>query len=463
MPELGAVVEVWAGIALAQYWGMRQVRGQFGLGSLWALLGLGLLSSGCSGGDKGDDRPAGGVISELRSDAARVTPDGAEAALAAQAEQQFAVSFLQALDADQNTAFSPHSLSTAFAMLTDAAEGQTLEEVEQAFFFGPTDEAFHRSQDALNLGLAARNREAVHSEEQRIDAQILSESNDIWLRDDVPPTPSYLDTLARFYGVGVHQADFPKHPEEARLAINTKVANDTHALIPELLPPDSIVSDTVAVLTNALYFKAPWAVPLRPPTLGEFQNLDGSTSKADMMHTGGQLRYYAGADFVSVALPYYGSELEMQLIVPEVGAYEAVRSALTSDSLAQMGTEATIEQVDLTLPQFKVKSVIPASKALKSLGVVTAFDETSAQFPAFASPVYDNVFISDVLHQATVAIDEKSTEASAATAIVLGGLLIGIDVTTPTPKVVVADRPFLFVIRDNPTGSLLFVGQVVAP
>ena len=442
---------------------MRQVRGQLGLGSVGALLGLGLLSSGCSGGDNGDDGPAGGVLSELRSDAARVTPDGAEAALAAQGEQQFAVSFLHALDADQNTAFSPHSLSTAFAMLTDAAEGETLEEVEQALFFGPTDGVFHRSQDALLLALAARNREAVHSNEQKVDAQTLSESNDIWLRRDVPPTPSYLDTLASFYGVGVHQADFPNQPEAARLAINAKVSDDTHALISELLPPDSIVPDTVAVLTNALYFKAPWAVPLSPPNLGEFQNLDGSTSKADMMRTGGELRYYAGTNFVSVTLPYYGEELEMQLIVPEVGAYEAVRSALTSDSLAQMHTDATLEEVDLTLPQFKVQSVIPASQALKSLGVVTAFDKLLAQFPAFASPLYDNVFISDVLHQATVAIDEKGTEASAATAIVFEGLLIGIDATPLTPKVVVADRPFLFVVRDNPTGSLLFVGQVVAP
>jgi serpin B len=99
------------------------------------------------------------------------------------------------------------------------------------------------------------------------------------------------------------------------------------------------------------------------------------------------------------------------------------------------------------------------------LGIVTAFNKTLAEFPAFASPVYDNVYISEVLHQATVAIDEKGTEGSAATAIVSKGILIEIDhpTETPTPKVVVADHPFLFAIRDNPTGSLLFVGQVVAP
>ncbi|HEX2869879.1 MAG TPA: serpin family protein [Polyangiaceae bacterium] len=445
---------------------MRSVRGQFGLGWVLAICGLGLLSGGCSGneGDSPNDEHAGsGVVSELRSNAPRVTPDATEGKTAAQGEQAFGVAFLHALDPNENTAFSPHSLSTAFAMLTDAAEGQTLAEVEQALSFGTTDEAFHRSQGALQLGLRARNREALQTADHTVDAQILTESNDIWLRDDVPPTPSYLDTLARYYGVGVHRADFANKPEEARVAINAKVSNDTHSLISELIPKRSINDKTVAVLTNALYFKAPWATPLGKPAAGQFQKLDGSTSEVQMMRTGGQLRYYPGNAFVSVALPYYGSELELQLIVPDVGAYETVRSALSSDVLSQTVTAGTFEQVDLTLPKFDVKSVVPAKDVLKSLGVVTAFDKEAASFPAFASPVFDNVYVSDVLHQATVAIDEKGTEASAATAIVLSGVTSSIEPEPITPKVIVADRPFLFVIRDNPTGALLFVGQVVAP
>ncbi len=225
---------------------MRNLRGRFGFGSVAVVAGLGLLSGACSDADKGNESAAE-VISELRSDAPRVTPDFTEATAAAQGEQQFATSFLHALDADRNLAFSPHSLSTAFAMLTDAAQGKTLEEVEQVLYFGKADEAFHRSQDALQLGLAARNREAVKTDTRTVDAQTLSESNDIWVRDDVPPTPSYLDTLARYYGVGIHQADFSSHPQEARAAINAKISDDTHALIPELLPHDSITLDTVAV------------------------------------------------------------------------------------------------------------------------------------------------------------------------------------------------------------------------
>ena len=443
---------------------MKTFRGYSGLGSTLALLGVGLLSAGCSGSedDHGSEGEAGGVIAELRSTAPRVTADVSEATRASLAEQAFGVSFLHELDAHSNVTFSPHSLSTAFAMLTDAAEGTTLDEVEQVLAFGTVDEAFHRSQDALELGLAGRNRDAVQDEHQKVDAQILSASNDIWIRDDVPPQPSYLDTLAKYYGVGVHQADFPNHPQEARAAINSKVSHDTHQLISELIPEESITPDTVSVLTNAIYFKAPWATALGAPVPGDFHKLDGSTASADMLRTGGDLRYYAGADFVSVGLPYYGGELEMMLIVPAAGAYDAVRSALTSETLTQMVTSGSYQPVSLTLPKFNLKSVVPAATTLQALGMLTPFDENAAQFPKFASAKYDNVYIGDVLHQATVAIDEKGTEASAATAIVLAGT-VSIAIETPPPKVVVADHPFLFVIRDNPTGAVLFIGQVVEP
>ncbi len=433
------------------------------MGSLTALVGVALLALGCAGeSNQGED--SDGVVSELRSVLPRDTPDASEAARASQSEQEFAASLLQVLDADANLAFSPHSLSTAFAMLTSAAEGQTLTEIERALAFGMADEAFHRSQDALQLGLDARNREAIRTDALTVDAQTLSASNDIWIRDDVPPTSAYLDTLARFYGAGVHLADFPRQPEQSRVAINSKVSKDTRALISELIPEESITTDTVAVLTNALYFKAPWAEPFREAAPGTFQNLDGSSGSVKMLSTREQLRYHAGEGFAAVALPYYGGELELQLIVPDAGAYERVRGALSSELLAQIATDSRVEEVQLTLPKFEVKSVVPAANALQALGVVEAFDENMASFPAFASPSYDNVYVTDVLHQATVAIDEKGTEASAATAVVLTGVLLGgFEEETPPPKLVVADHPFLFVIRDRPTGATLFVGQIVAP
>jgi serpin B len=399
------------------------------------------------------------AVSELRSSKARVMPAASEAARATSSEQAFAFNFLHALPGDENLTFSPHSLSTAFAMLSDAADGETLQELQDSLQFGSTDEAFHRAQSALSLALAARNHEATNDSSGRADARILTESNDIWIRQDAKPADSFLDTLALYYGAGVHLADFASAPEEVRQAINAKVATVTHQLIPEIIPSDALDANVVTLLTNALYFKAPWAEKFAPRQPGDFHRLDGSTSTADMLKTRKTLRYYEGNGFVSVAVPYWGGELSMQLVVPDAGAYEQVREQLSSDGLGVILAGQTFEDVDLTLPVFELKYNAPAMKAFEQLGLARAFDPERAEFPKLESELFKTVHIHAVAHKAIVAIDEDGTEASAVTAITASGG--GSSGPPPEPKVVKADRPFLFLIRDNPTGSLLFVGQVV--
>jgi len=149
---------------------LRGLRTRVGTLGLWLLVAC----SSTERDDKNAEPPkdSGGASELLKGHAQRVSPSEAEASSAAKSEQAFAFSFLHALPEDENTAFSPHSMSVAFAMLTDAAQGKTLEEIEQVLHFQPTDEAFHRSQDALMLSLAERNREAVNTPLQHVDAQI---------------------------------------------------------------------------------------------------------------------------------------------------------------------------------------------------------------------------------------------------------------------------------------------------
>ena len=429
---------------------------------LVGLAGLGILN-GCGAGESKPDRvtAASAPITEVQSDAPRVVPDASEAVRAGSSEEAFGVDFLLALPGASNLAFSPHSISTAFAMVTDAATGETLTQIADTLHFGVTDAGFQRSQDALALALSARNRDAISSPQQTVDAQILSQSDDIWIRKDTPPAGSYLDTLAQYYGAGIHEADFMDDPDGVRVAINQKVSDDTHALIPELIPPNELDPDTVAVLTNAVYFKAPWANPFEAPTPGNFHELDGSVATVDLMLGGGAWPYYAGSGFVSVAVPYYGDELELMLLVPDLGTYDTFRANLTSSLLDSVVAQRASTLVTLTLPKFSLKSAVPASGVLKQLGMQVPF-VASAEFPKLAT-TGDPVYISDVLHQATVAIDEKGTEASAATAIVFGRMSIAEPDPGPAPIVINVDRPFLFALRDNPTGALLFLGQVVAP
>lgn len=447
---------------------MVQVRLGGGVSIVLGLLGFGVLN-GCGTADAKSDGPKGAnamsePISEARSDVPRVVPDASEATRAAASEDEFGLDLLQLLAAeDSNLVFSPHSISTAFAMLTDAAAGETLAEITDTLHFGTIDEAFQRSEDALALELSRRNRGEIDDANGHVDPQILTQSNDVWIRNDAPPAASYLDTLAQFYGAGVQEADFAREPEQARVAINDKVSADTHGLIPDLIPQGDIDAGTVTVLTNALYFKAPWATPFAAPTPGSFRLENGSTVSAGMLAGEGDWLYYAGSGFVSVAVPYYGGDLELMLIVPDLGTYDAFRASMTSSLLEEVVANRTSTLVALSVPKVSIKSVVPTVNALEQLGMRAPFGP-NAEFPKLTSPEFPSVHITDVLHQATLGIDETETEASAATAIAGGKILIvSPDDPEPQPLVVNVDRPFLFALRDQAIGALLFLGQVVAP
>jgi serpin B len=427
-------------------------------------LGAVLAACSSSGNEKEPGVAAHGdteVVSELTSSERREPADTRQAAAAARSERDFALRFLKQLPADQNLAFSPHVLSQVFAKLTDAADGQTLEQIQQAFNFGTTDESFHRAQNALLASLAERNREAIDDGTGRHDAVVLTEASDLWITQTAPPQASYLDTLARYYGVGVQRTDFQNRPEKAREAINSKVSMQTNRLIPELLRAGSVTDETVLVLTSALYFKAPWATPFHTAFAGEFHPLSGDPASAQMLNRTLPLAYYEGDHFVSVSVPYRGDQLGMLLVVPEEGAYDAVREALSAEAFDAIVNEAGVTAVDLTLPKLDIASEVPAKATLQKLGLTNAFERGAASFPKLESEQASHVFLSEVVQQATVSVDEHGTEASAAVAVV--GSAGGSAGPAPEPKVVTVDRPFLFAIRDNVTGSLLFVGQVVSP
>lgn len=450
------------GTSLADLEGMKLSTRAGRLGTLVGLGALGLVTGCGSTGSKSGQGDTGALaVGELHSKLARVTADVSEASRAAASEKEFGVDLLAVQAGDSNLAFSPHSISTAFAMLTDAAAGDTLAQLADTFHFGTTDEAFQRSQDALDLELANRNRDAIDSSDLHVGPQILTQSNDVWIRNDAPPAPSYLDTLAEYYGAGVHQADFAGAPEQARLAIDAKVSDDTHGLIPELIPAGDLGADTVTVLTNAIYFKAPWQTPFSAPEPGDFHLRDGSLAQIDLLGGGGTWQYYDGDGFLSLAVPYYGGDLELMLIVPDAGTYDAFRAGFTSAVFDDILANRAPTLVAVTMPKFSVKSVVPAKSALVALGMPLPFT-TEADFPKLVSPAFPEVYVSDVLHQATISVDENGTEASAATAIATVSVLIT-DPNPPEPLIVNIDRPFLFALRDNPTGAVLFLGQVVTP
>jgi serpin B len=299
--------------------------------------------------------------------------------------------------------------------------------------------------------LEARNREGNRDE----NPQLLRVSNDFWMAPDLMPEGAFLDTLARYYGAGVHLAPFANEPEACRREINAKVSDDTGQLIPELLPRDSIDDRVVFVLTNALYFKSHWQTEFDPKLTrpGPFTTLGGATVEADIMHQRTQAGYLAGDGFFALSLPYDGNALSMVFLVPELGGFDDFAQSLDSAKIDEIVLGLAPTEVELSLPKFEVSGEIPLADELEAAGMVDAFDAARADFTALAP----NVYISDAFHQAKLILNEEGTEAGAATAFV--GRTTSIP---PEPTTVEIDRPFLFLLRDA-TGAPLFVGQFAAP
>jgi serpin B len=267
----------------------------------------------------------------------------------------------------------------------------------------------------------------------------------------------YLDLLAEHYGAGLSLLDFASDPEGSRTSINRWVSDRTAARIPELLPVGVVTSATVLVLTNAIYFKASWATPFEPAdtTDGPFAKLDRSTLPAHFMHQAKEHRYAEGAGWQALELLYAGDDVSMLVLLPASGQFEAFRASLDAARLTSIVDALGSRLVTVTLPRFQFRTQLGVKATLQALGMTDAFQGGVADFSGMDGT--RKLFVQDVVHEAFVSVDEKGTEAAAATAVVVGR------VSVPELATFTADRPFLVVIRDNPTGAVLFLGQVTSP
>ena len=371
----------------------------------------------------------------------------------------FALRLFGALRGDgpgANLFFSPHSVSVALAMTYAGARTSTATQMGAALDFRLMEGQLHRAFNALDQELARRS-DVTPGDMRGGDPFRLNVVNALWARRNYPFLPAFLDLLATNYGAGMRLVDFAASPEAARALINAWVAGETAGRIADLLPMGLIRTDTALVLTNAIYFKASWDLPFRADGTAAraFSLAGGQTIQVPTMTVQGQLRYADTADLQAVALPYKGRQLAMVVIAPKPGKLAAFETTLTADALAAVVAGLRQNEVLLHLPKFKVEAKFSLRAALSSLGMAVAFT-VDADFSGMDGT--RSLAIADVIHQGFVAIDEKGTEAAAATAVVVGP-----PSGPPTPVEVKIDRPFFFVIRDEPTGAILFVGRVVDP
>ncbi|MEX0785174.1 MAG: serpin family protein [Dehalococcoidia bacterium] len=399
--------------------------------------------------------PAAAIV-EARSDKERIAdPQVSDADLSelVRGNSTFAFDLYRLLSAgDGNLFLSPYSISAALAMTYTGARGETELEMAQALSFLLPQSSLHSAFNALDLALTA---EPELTEEQTGDPLQISIANAIWGEQTYEFLPAFLDTLAENYGAGLQLLDFIGNYEAARRTINAWVSDQTEERIPELLEEGTLDDLTRLVLTNAIYFKASWLRPF--PTEGTrdgaFHLLDGSEVQTPMMHLNDRMGYGEVDGVEVVPLPYEGGAYAMYALLPPEGEFATFEASLDAERVDSIIDGIGDAMVDLTMPRFEFDSSFDLPETLKELGMVSAFGE--ADFSGMDGT--RNLYITDVVHKAFVAVDEEGTEAAAATGVVVG------DVSAPEQVELALDRPFLFLIRHIDTGTILFLGRVLDP
>jgi serpin B len=368
----------------------------------------------------------------------------------------FALNLYQSLRArDGNLVYSPYSISLALAMTYAGARGGTEAQMAQTLHFLPQDK-LHPALNALDLELARRG-EAGSEDATPLQLNI---ANAVWAEQTFPFLQSYLDLLAQNYGAGIQLADFINQYEAVRKEINGWVSNETNDKIQDLLPEGVLKPSTRMVLVNAIYFKADWMIPFDPNNTHDapFHLLDGSDVQVKMMSESlFGIPYVQGDGYQAVRLAYQGETAAMEIIVPEAGRFEEFESSLDAQKLNEiLGSMQPSGGLELQLPKFSFTTDFSLKDQLTVLGMPDAFDPDRADFSGMTGK--KDLHIDNVLHKAFVAVDEKGTEAAAATAVVMELASAMLPDQTLT-----IDRPFIFLIRDLPSGQILFAGRVLNP
>lgn len=405
---------------------------------------------------------------QLQSDKQRITSplaSPADLATVVAGNNDFALDAYQTLKDDTNLFYSPYSISLALAMTSAGARGSTAQQMQDTLHFNLPQDSLHPVFNSLDLQLSQRGQGAKGKDEGGFRLNIV---NAIWGQKGFTFLQDFLDTLAENYGAGIRLLDFRNAPEPSRITINDWVSDQTEGKIKDLIPRGAIDTLTRLVLTNAIYFNAAWQSQFHKEATadGSFHLLNGNEVTVPMMHQTGRFQYTEDGDYQTIELPYDGREISMLILLPQPGKFTTFETALNADIEAGIVQNLNYKRVALTMPKFEFSSNLNLNEALSTMGMPLAFNPSpsgncSDQYANFSGMDGKcDLYISDVIHQAFVSVDEAGTEAAAATAVIIGVT------SAPAPEQTVTmniDRPFIFLIRDIQTGTILFVGRVVNP
>lgn len=358
----------------------------------------------------------------------------------------------QANAAAANYFVSPYSVHAALSMTLAGARGQTAQQMQKVLQL-----------DSVNNVAAANQALQKHLQAARDKGGFeLNIANALWSASDASFEADFTRLIAAQYGGGLKTVEFTQSQQATR-TINQWVSEQTHQKIPELIPAGVLGRDTRLVLTNAIYFKAPWTSPFSPEATqpGDFHatGADGAaeTVRVDLMHQTGEHRYFEDGELQAVELSYGRGDEAMLVLLPRNPAgIGAIQKSLSADRIDKIVAGLKSRQVRLTLPKFALRYRVDLAKTLSQMGMTDAFD-TKADFSGMS--LTEKLLISNVIHEAFVDVNEEGTEAAGATAVVMMRMSMPIG----APAEFTADHPFCFLIRDRQSGTTLFMGTLAKP
>jgi len=348
---------------------------------------------------------------------------------------------------EENIFFSPYSISTALAMTYEGARGQTAEEMQSVFHF-PEYEVLRPNSAAIYNNINTENK----------DFELMT-GNALWAQKDYTFLEDYFNTVEKYYGGKAVNLDFVQETEESRQIINSFIEEQTRDKIKDLIPPGVIKPITRLVLTNAIYFKGTWEWEFdkRDTSDQDFYITEDQSIKVPMMHMDPEkatFNYLDNDELQLLELPYKGDKLSMLILLPKE-SFGEMQTPLTVENLVELKSQMTETKLSgIYLPKFEFDAKYFMVKDLSEMGMPTAFS-MGADLSGMDGTDY--LFIQQVIHQAYVKVDEKGTEAAAATAVIVGLK------SAMQDNIFRADHPFIFMIQDKETGNILFMGKVIDP
>lgn len=353
--------------------------------------------------------------------------------------------------AEGNLFFSPAGVSTALAMAFAGADGETKAEMATVLHLDGSDDAVHTGFGTLTEVLNS----GTYGYRMRAANRLFGAGGD-------PFRPAFVGLLRRRYRAEPVPLDFAA-PGDARDEINDWVSERTNGRIADLIGPRVLTPETRLILANAVHFKGRWADDFHPEQTKDapFRLRGGGEANVPLMHQTGRFRYAEADGLQIVELPYVDSQISMLVVLPDEVGLDGLEPLLTAEAVGGWIEKLADREVDLFLPRFATSSSFSLAETLSAAGMPLAFDRERADFSGMTSG-REPLFLSAVVHEAFIMVDEEGTEAAAATAMT-EDVASEMAEETPEPVVFRADRPFAYLIRHDETGAILFLGRLTHP